>query len=70
MSEQRKTAEGMATAAQLNRINELTSAPGFTLPLASFLKNITGGTAASLEELTYSQANDVIGIFAKFKKKK
>jgi hypothetical protein len=67
MSEQKT---GMATEAQLKKIEELTSSPDFGLPVTSFLKNITGGIARSVDELTSAQANDVINVFAKLKKKK
>ena len=57
----------MATATQLSKINEFVTSPDFKIPLASFLKNITGGTVSSIEELTSAQANDVLGVLRKFK---
>ena len=61
---------GMATDAQKQKITELVTFPGFTLPLASFLKSITGNIACSIEELTSAQANDVLGVFKKLEKAK
>jgi hypothetical protein len=57
----------MASAAQLDKIKELTQPP-FKMPLASLLKSVTDNKAASLEELTSAQAKDVIAVFKKFKK--
>ena len=62
--------KGMATETQIDKINKLVSSPDFKIPLASFLKNITGGTVSSIDELTSAQANDVIGTFKKLVKSK
>lgn len=62
--------QGMATEAQKKKITELVTAPNFTIPLAGFLKNITGNTASSIDELTSAQADDVLGVFKKLVKAK
>lgn len=59
---------GMATDAQLAKIRELTAPQAFKIPLSSFLKNITGGIAGSIDELTSVQAKDVLGVLKKLKK--
>ena len=60
--------QGMASEPQIKKIKELTASPDFKIPLASFLKSITCGKAQSIDELTSSQAADVIGAFKKLVK--
>ncbi len=59
---------GMITEAQLRKIKEKIESPDFKIPLASFLKSITGGLASSVDELTSAQAKDVLNAFKKLKK--
>lgn len=61
---------GMATEAQITKIREFVASDGFNIPLASFLKDITGGRASCIDELTQVQAKDVLGVFGKLIKQK
>jgi len=61
---------GMASEAQLKKIREFTSSPNFKIPIVQFLKSVTGGTVISVDELTHSQAEEVLAVFKKFKKSK
>ena len=60
----------MATKAQMTKIREFVASTDFHIPLASFLKNIMGGRASSIDELTHAQAKDVIGVIGKLVKAK
>ena len=57
--------KGMASIVQISHINELVEDTDNTFPVSAFLKNVTHGRAACIDELTGAQAEDVIRILEK-----
>ena len=60
--------KGMVSIAQISRINGLFNGPNHIFPVSAFLKNVTNGRAACIDELTCAQANEVIRILGKWDK--